>query len=254
MNRLVCLVLVALPLAIPAASARGGAVLTRAGQASLGPLVEGESSVSLQVANGAVEYRKEMLLWYTTDADVDSLLKAARKARDENRAPAALALYALSLAQELATSEEARAEALALRASITNQAAVTAATNAPAAPSLVTPEDKVAQGTRMVEGGKDVLAAGKIDPDLAAAAHDTARKNIAEGERLVAEGQKEIAEKQAKAAAETASREEPRTAASPPIASSWTKEDLLANGAVALFVAILIFSSLHRIAMREPKA
>lgn len=255
MNRFVRLALAVLAFAFPAAAARGGAVLTRAGQASLGTLVEGETSVSLQVSNGAVEYRKEMLLWHTTDAEVDSLLKAARKARAENRADAALALYDLSLAQEPATIEEARAEAQALRASIAHQAAVTAATNAPSAPSLVAPEDKVAQGTRMIEGGKDVLAAAKIDPGLAAAAHATAQKNIAEGERLVAEGQKEIAERHAKAAAaEAAAREENRAAANPTMGSSWTKEEKLANGAVALLAGILIFSSLHRIAMREPKA
>jgi hypothetical protein len=247
--------LLASALALPAWPARAGALLTKVGQASVGPLVEGETTVALQLANGAVEYRKDTLQWYTTEAEVDSLLKAAQKARAAGNFPVALALYDLSAAQEPATQAQARSEIEAVRAQVANQAAATAITNAPAAPSLVTPEDKIAKGSRMIDGGSNVLAAPFLDAKNAAVAHDAAQKNIAEGSRLVAEGQKELAAQQAKAAAETAQRQETQAAATQAAApSSWTQEEKLANGAVAVFLAILVFSSLHRIATREPKA
>lgn len=240
-----------LALAFVAGPARGGAILTKVGQASVGALVEGESTVALQLPNGAVEYRKDTLLWFTTAAEVDSLLKAAQKARSEGNSAAALSLLEQSAAQEPATQGQARAEIENLRTAIANQAAAAAATSAPSAPSLVTPEEKIAKGSQMIDGASNVLAAPFIDPKTKAAANEVANKNMAEGSRLVAEGQKELADQQAKAAAEAARRQEVQVAAK--VSTEWTQAEKLANVVVAGFLAILVLSSIHRIANREPK-
>lgn len=243
--------LLALALAFAAGSAHGGAILTKIGQASVGPLVEGESTVALQLANGAVEYRKDTLLWYTTAPEVDSLLKAGQKARAEGNTAAALALLDQSAAQEAATQALARAEIEALRASIANQAATTVATNAPSAPPMVAPEEKIAKGAQMIDGASNVLAAPFIDAKNAAAAHGVANKNLAEGNRLLAEGQKELVDQKAKEDAVVARRQEIQTTVA--ASTGWTQEEKLANAVVAAFLAILVFSSLYRIVNRNPK-
>ena len=238
-------------LVLAAAHARAGAILTKTGQASVGVLVEGATTVALQLANGAVEYRKDMLLWYTTAAEVDSLLKAGQRARVEGNFAAAFTLFDQSVAREDATQAQARTEIEALRTSIANQVATATATNAPSAPPLVTPEDKIARGALMMDGASNILAAPFLDANNAAIAHGVANKNLAEGNRLVAEGQKELTEQQAKVAAEATRRQEVQAAAA--VKPGWSQEEKLANGAVAVFLAILVFSSLHRIASREPK-
>ncbi|MCC7519271.1 MAG: hypothetical protein IT578_08815 [Verrucomicrobiae bacterium] len=253
MNSFLRLVPFALAFALAPGYVEAGVVFTKTGQAILGVLVENESSVSLQVPHGAVEYRKETLLWYSTAPEVDSLFAAARKARAETNAVAAAALYELSVAQEPATKEAAYAELETFRAAVADQAAATAATHAPAAASLVTPEDKIAQGKRMMEGGSNVLASTTIDVGLAAQAHATAQKNIAEGARLMAEGQKELADQQAKIAAATAQQQETKAAVAQAAETGWTREERLVNGAVAVFLTLVVLASLHGIIQREPK-
>jgi hypothetical protein len=91
-------------------SSPAGVLLTKKSEVEIGTLTENETGVALQVQGGAVQFRKEVLLWYSVQPDIDTLLKAGKKAAADGNASAAKLLFNLSITRETATADQARAE------------------------------------------------------------------------------------------------------------------------------------------------
>ncbi len=242
----------------PCAAVHAGALLTKSRQHALGPLVEGESSVSLQLPNGAVDYKKEVLMWYTADHDVDTLLKAAHRAYSDGNFQAALVLFERSAAQEPETQFQAQSELQSLRDAVDHAAATAAATSSTNTTTL-TPEDKIVRGQQLVQSGKAEIDSSHMDATTSAAAKSTGAKNVAEGNRLVAEGQKDLEERKAREAVEAAKQREIKDTldqakqahAAIQTASEWTSEEKLVNLAAGILFALILLGMLWHIAMKE---
>src|SRR4051812_18838855 len=73
-----------------------------------GNIVEGQNDLSLQTQNGASSYPKESVLWYSLENDIDTFLKAGRKAKSDGQVQAATILLQQSLVDESFTKEEAQ--------------------------------------------------------------------------------------------------------------------------------------------------
>ena len=87
-----------------------GVLVTIKSEAEIGNLTENETGVSLQVQSGAVQFRKEILLWYSVQPEIDTLFKAAKKAAADGNMAAAKALFDLSMVREPATADQVRGE------------------------------------------------------------------------------------------------------------------------------------------------
>lgn len=240
-------------------SLRAGVVLDLNKVAQLGTVTEDEKAVTLQTDFGSVPYTRDKLMWYTTDKAVDTLYKAAQKAKAENNGPAAMALFRLSAAKEPATQAEAEAEYSALKQSNAGPAVDPGGAAGAAQPPHETPEEKIARGKRMIDNGNTLLKQDHIDGGGAAAAKDNGDRLVADGNRLVAEGEKELAEikkredeeraRQAQIAENLAKAAEAN--AKTEYVSQWTEEEKKVNALTALGVAVVVLLYLWHIATKE---
>lgn len=256
-------------------SARAGVLLGKNNVAVIGTIVEGENSISLQSEFGAVEYKKDTLLWYSSAREIDTLLKAAQKARADGFPQAAMALYNLSLSKETSTQSQAKSEMEDLQATLVNRAVANAEASGQntsmghlSEASQLPPEEKIVRGNRMIQDGKDFLAKTYSDARSASAGKATGEQMIAEGNKLIAEAQRELAAIKALRDAEEARQradqerqievqkkveEAMKTIENIPQISEWSPEDKRMNLIAALVVAILVIISIWTITMRDGK-
>lgn len=87
-----------------------GVLLTKSNQAEIGTLVESETAVSLQSQNGAVDYKRDTLIWYSVEREVDSFFKAGQKALSEGNLQVARILFEKSVDKETTTQIQAQSE------------------------------------------------------------------------------------------------------------------------------------------------
>jgi len=239
-----------------------GALLTKTNQAQVGTLVESEAAVSLQSQYGAVEYKKDQLLWYSTSPEITTVFKAGQKALSDNNPTAARALFGISASKEPDTAIQAKEqiESLKTAVSTTLPSAVYPSGPIVSVNDALSPEEKIARGKQMIANGKDMLTQEHLDTTHAAAIKATANQNIADGQKLMAQGEKELAELNAKKAAEQdallAKQQEMQKAnqvvAAVQNVSEWTPEEKKVNGGAALAFALMVLGSLWRITMKEP--
>ncbi|MDD2708556.1 MAG: hypothetical protein PHV34_11145 [Verrucomicrobiae bacterium] len=244
-------------------NAHAGALVTKTGQAEVGNLLENPSGVSLQSEYGAVEHKKDQLLWFNTSREVDTLFKAGTLARSENNLQAAAILFEQSAAREPSSNSQAKIEWAAVKEALASQQQTkveqTASKVEPPPGDAMTPGEKVERGRKLIENGKTMLGQRRIDSTADAAAADTAKKNIAEGEKLLAEGEKELEEQRAREAVINAKKQEIREAGvasakeSLAATSTWTREEILANIALAAIFGLVVLLALWHITMKEPK-
>lgn len=238
-----------------------GVLLTKRSEVQIGTLTENETSVSLQVeATGAVQFKKELLLWWSVQPEIDTLLKAGKKAVADGNRPAAKILFELSAGREAATASQARAELDTLD----KEPPTAAPPVSPAAqPGDITdnlsPEDKIARGRQMIENGKQLLQQQTVG---GTSNEETGKQRIADGEKLVAQGQKELADIRAKKAAEDAKQaaeEAKKQAVKKDIEevvaapAAVLPEERFANIGLAAGLALATLFALWQITMKEPK-
>lgn len=249
-----------------------GVLLTRAKQAEIGTVVESENAVSFRLANGAANFPKNSLLWYSTESDIDTLLKAARRAKADGNNEAAMILYLLSAERENATKAQSLAEwELLNKTLLAGTAAQTpGVASAPAIEASLGAEEKIARGRQMIQNGKETLAKSHMpgfSEGLSGAgksgtgSESIANRNIAEGERLVAEGEKELAERQARQEAEAARQREAQEVVAQshqaiqgsPHMGEWTTEEKMANAGAAGVFILVVLAAVWQITMKESK-
>jgi hypothetical protein len=247
-------------------SSHAGVLLTKSNQAEVGNLLESETSISLQSQFGAVDFKKDNLLWYSIDKDVDSFLKGARKAQSDGNTEASLHLYGLSVSKEPATKMQAQQELQVLELS-TKKVPNTNAIPSPDAPP-VTAEDKIKRGEQMVQNGKYLQSQTFIDKRVQAENKKLADKNVAEGQKLIDEGKKELEAVKAQQVAEAAvaqqvaeqkKEEEKKVEVAKqerqellkPI--EWTDTEVYVNYGTAAVLILAVFFAFWQITMKEPK-
>lgn len=239
-----------------------GVLVTKANLAEVGTIVVTETEVSLQSQYGAVSYKKDALLWYSADAAVDSLYKAAQKAGQEGNTAAAVALYGLSIAKEPATKEQAKAELDTLKQSAVGLATQKVEVPTSIAPEM-TPEEKIARGQQLIDGAKTVESQQFLNEGSRNAAMEVAKKNMDDGKRLVAKGKAEAAAAKVKLDADLAAEAEKRREAEEARAqvhqlqeqltthSEWSSQDKLVNAGAAAVFALVVLVALWQIVMKE---
>jgi len=89
--------------------AHAGAILTKEGEVQLGKVEEKDKQIVLANKYGTIPFDKERVTWFTTDKETDTLLKAARKAMDDDESAKVICkLLELSAEREPATKAEAQ--------------------------------------------------------------------------------------------------------------------------------------------------
>jgi len=237
-----------------------GVLLTKGRQAEVGILVESETALSLQSQSGAVNFKKDVLLWYALEKEIDTLFKAAQKAQAQGNNQVTMILYELSAAREPATQPQAQAELEGLRAAIIHAMTSGVSVKVAGAEEALSPEEKVMRGQQIIENGKALLERKHIDPKLAAETQKTANQNIADGTKLLEAGQKGLAEIKARQEADAARQK----AAQETIAeakqiyaamdfSAWSQEDKLVNAGVVSVGGLMVLGLIWVMTVREPK-
>jgi hypothetical protein len=169
-----------------------GVLLTKNKQAEVGSLIESDTSISLQSQFGAVDFKKENLIWYSIDKEIDSLLKAAQKAREEGNNEGAMALYAVSAEREPSTKSIAIQESQVLK--LATQKSPEISNTLASATEVVpnSPEDKIKRGQQLVDSAKNLKSLTFIDKRVGEENKKLAEKNEKEGQKLIDEGKKEL--------------------------------------------------------------
>ncbi len=108
-----------------AAPARGGAVLTKTGEARVGPMRKVGEVVQLKVKFGVIKYKRGTTRWYTISSKVRTFLQAARAAFRDRDLVAAEAFLKESLKQE----PDTKAEAMSLLTSLKRRQTVAGSPN-----------------------------------------------------------------------------------------------------------------------------
>jgi len=268
---------------------QAGVLLTKTRQAQVGEITETEAALSLQSQFGKVEFKKENLAWWSTDKSIDTLFKAAQKAKEQGNAHAAQALFELSAAGEPATKAQSEAEIQVIKASVvaTAVAGLSGNTNAPAPTATLTPEQKIEQGQQLIDqaraeaeakkpassfatapGGTiklgetapGTVAMNKPPPavDIPAMEKKETEAKIKEGQTLIAEGQQALAQTNAPVETATALPKPSAPAPAPSIQvtfdfSDWTTPEKLVTGGIGVVFALVVLAALWQITMRHAK-
>ncbi len=147
-----------LSLALSTLPCHAGVLLTKTKQTQTGALTDAGATITLQSSFGNIAYKKEDLLWFSLDRDIDTLFKAAQKARGEGNAPAALELFTQSAAKEPVTQTQAQQELQTIRAQALEKTATTAEAATGGDPYInYSPEQKITRGKQMIENGNTQL-------------------------------------------------------------------------------------------------
>jgi len=252
-------------LLVLSSTARAGALYTKSKQAEIGTVVESESSVSLQSQFGAVDYKKENLVWYSIDPAIDTFFKAAQKAKEANNDEAAIALFNVSAAREPATQVQAQSESQVLQLATATVPATAASTPEP---DPKTPEEKIKRGEILIERAKALQTLTTLDKSVAKENRELGDKEMKEGKKLIEEGQRELEALKKQQAVEQAvaqqvveqQKEEEKKAEivkqerkeiQKPI--EWTDEERYVNLGTAGLLILAVLGSLWQITIREPK-
>ncbi len=98
---------VALGLTMFAMTGRAGIVVTKNRKVQLGSVSVKGDMINVQAPFGTIGFTKDKVAWYNTDEDVDSCLKAGRKAEAEGLDALAMFLYQTSAQREESTRQTA---------------------------------------------------------------------------------------------------------------------------------------------------
>lgn len=177
-----------------ATGTNAGVLLMRNGQAQAGNLVESENSLSLQTEFGAVEFKKQNLLWYSVSKDINTLYQAGQEAQNQGKSDVAVTLFKLSSAKEPANRPAAEHALELLRAANVRFGDEPAAAQGfeTAAPTASSAEEKLKQGQRLIDSGNQILNQTALKGSTQDSNKKLAEKNIAEGQRLIDEAQREL--------------------------------------------------------------
>ena len=228
-----------------------GVILTKNRQAEMGVLVESSKAIALQSQYGAVDFKKDYLLWYSTEVAMDTLLKAARKARTDGNTQAAMILFDLSLSKEPDTKLEAQNEMDALEKELIRR--LTSSDSTPH--DFRNPEEKIARAREMIDHANVFLnKTTYLNSQFEEEAKKTGKKILEAGNQLLAEGQQELAVQKAKQAAANAEEQKIREGlkrvkrsieASIHI-TQWSDEEKIANAILVGLFGLVISSALWR--------
>lgn len=268
----------------------GGVLVTTSKMVELGELTEEADQVLLQIPDGSINYRKDVLLWYSLDTQIDTLLKAARLAQSQDNTEIAVILFQQSAKRETDTRIEAELALEEISQQVYNKAA-----NVERDPKVVA-EEKLAQAKRLLEhannlekmehlksenvassgggggkggggkgggghpppppskgggGGNSKQSSGAFD--LKKLDKETAAAARAEAKKLTAEANKILATIKAQDTnpKEVKQKGKPREAIQPQ--RGWTGGDMLANGIVAGVVILIVFSIFCGIVGKPPQ-
>jgi len=153
-----------LGLSISVLPCRAGVLLTKTKQAQTGSLTDAGATLTLQSSFGNIAYKKEDLLWYCVDRDIDTLFKAGQKARSDGNLPASLELFAQSATKEPTTQLQAQQELQGMRAQTVESTLATPEAGGGDPYVNFSGEEKVARGKQMIQNGKDQLEQLKNKP------------------------------------------------------------------------------------------
>jgi len=237
-----------------------GVLLTKGRQAEVGTLVESETALSLQSQSGAADFKKDMLLWYAPEKEIDTLFKAAQKAQAQGNSQVTMILYELSAAREPATQPQAQAELEGLRAAAIHAMTSGVSINVAGADGTLSPEEKIMRGQQIIENGREMQGKKHLDAKMAAETQKIASKNIAEGTKLLEMGQKEMAEAQARQEAEAAKQKVAQEAIAEAKQiyaamdfSAWSREDKLVNAGIVSAGGLMVLGLIWVMTVKEPK-
>jgi hypothetical protein len=188
--------------------AQAGLILTKTKDVQIGNATEDANGISLESQFGTLSFKKDDLAWYSTERTIDTIFKAAQLAASQGDSTSALILYEISITKETTTQSQAKSEMEDIRTKLVQSVTETL----PSSPAIdvdsLTPEEKIARGTQMVENGNRFLQTTATDPKIIAANKATGEELIKDGNHLISRGQEELAERKAQQEADEARRRE----------------------------------------------